>query len=216
MRILFLIIFTLACLGNVVAQALDISSGGNPTITGSLGGSVSGGSTIQSDLAFTVNFGEISPVNTNNVVKVTLPVGIRTTQPYQITATLTGPVSGNPQALSTSDVGFGVLNMRDMGPQASNCVSPHIFNPAFNADPTVGMFLAANGRVGYLSSLSGVTTSTLILKGPRATHNNNPNRQGNDGKIFDVVLAVAPQYYAAGSQTWTIVFTISAGPNVPC
>ena len=216
MRILVLIVISLASLGNVVAQALDISSGGTPTITGSLGGSVSGPTTYQNDLAFNVNLGEVSPSNTNGVIKVILPVGIRSNQPYQVTATLIDTANSNPQALGRSDIGFGAMNLRVMGPQAQTCTTPHIFLPLINADPTSGMSINASGRVAYTSSLNVISTSTVILSGPRLTHNANPNRQSNDGWVFDVILAVVPQYYAAGSKNLTIVFNISAGPSVPC
>lgn len=61
--------FTLAGLGSASAQALDISSGGAPTIAGSLGGSVSGSSSVLNNLVVTINFGEISPKNTSGIVK---------------------------------------------------------------------------------------------------------------------------------------------------
>ncbi|HET9711271.1 MAG TPA: hypothetical protein VFP64_05295, partial [Pyrinomonadaceae bacterium] len=47
------------------AQALDISSGGLPTITGAVNGSVTGSASVLNDLVVTVNFGEVSPLNTN-------------------------------------------------------------------------------------------------------------------------------------------------------
>ena len=93
-------VLSLLSLGNVFAQALDISSGGAPTITGAVGGSVTGSSNVLNDLVVTINFGEISPSNTNNIVKVTVPIAVRSNQAYQVTATYSGAVNGNTQALT--------------------------------------------------------------------------------------------------------------------
>src|SRR2546430_17530144 len=81
------------------AQTFDISSGGQPTITGASGGSVTGSSSLLNDLTVTINFGEISPANTNSIVYVVVPIGIRSTLPYQVTVTRTGPSNANAQAL---------------------------------------------------------------------------------------------------------------------
>ena len=45
----------------ISAQALDISSGGQPTITGAVNGTVTGSASVLNDLVVTVNFGEVSP-----------------------------------------------------------------------------------------------------------------------------------------------------------
>src|ERR1043165_4371049 len=97
------------------AQALDISSGGQPTITGAVGGSVTGNSNVTNDLVVTVNFGEVSPLNTNSIVKVTVPIALRSNQPYQVAVSVTGLTNANAQALQASDVGLGIQNMRVLG-----------------------------------------------------------------------------------------------------
>src|ERR1700752_3446677 len=63
-----LILLTVA--PTISAQALDISSGGQPTIAGALNGSVTGSVSVLDDLIVTINFGEVSPANTNAIVKV--------------------------------------------------------------------------------------------------------------------------------------------------
>src|SRR5689334_2407200 len=97
------------------AQALDISSGGQPTITGAVNGSVTGSISVTSDLVVTINFGEVSPLNPNSVVKVTVPIALRSNQPYQVTVSATGINNANPQALQSSDIGFGLQNPRLLG-----------------------------------------------------------------------------------------------------
>ncbi len=209
-------VISLASLGNVFAQALDISSGGAPTITGALSGSVTGSSSLLNDLVVTVNFGELSPLNTNNIVKVTVPIAIRSNQPYRVTVTYAGATNANAQALQKSDIGFGIQNMRRSGTNARICAnSPHIFYSPFNNDPSTNVSLAANGRAQYLSDLADVTTSTTIITGPRLSSGGG-SRATNDAWIFDAILAITPQFYAAGSTSATLTFTISAGPNVPC
>src|SRR6266567_3279718 len=152
------------------AQTFDISSGGQPTITGALGGSVTGSSSVLNDLTVTINFGEISPANTNSIVYVVVPIGIRSTQPYQVTVTVTGPSNANAQALQASDIGFGVNNLQAMGNNSQVCIlSNHIFYSPFNNDPSSTVTIAANGRASYQSSMSNISGSTVILSGPRLT-----------------------------------------------
>jgi len=209
-------VLSLACLGNVFAQALDISSGGTPTITGALGGSVSGASSVLTDLNVTVNFGEISPVNTNNIVKVVVPVAIRSNQPYKVQAAVIGATNANPQAVQRTDIGFGIRNFRAMGSNSRVCTnSSHIIYTPFNNDPATSATIAANGRVTYPSTVNNISTATTVLSGPRLSNGNN-NRQTNDGYIFDAIFTITPQFFAAGVTSATITLTISAGPTVPC
>jgi hypothetical protein len=210
-------VISLASLGNVVAQALDISSGGAPTITGASGGSVTGSSSVLNDLVVTINFGEISPLNTNNIVKVTVPIAVRSNQPYKVTVTYAGSTNANAQALQKSDIGFGLNNWRAMGSNSRICNnSPHLIYSPFSNDPTTTRtFNAATGRAQYTSDLADITTNTTILSGPRLS-NGGASRNTNDGYIFDAIFAITPQFYAAGTTSATLTFTISAGPNVPC
>jgi spore coat protein U-like protein len=96
----------LALAQSASAQALDISSGGLPTITGTVGGSVTGSSDVTNDLVVTVNFGEVSPLNTNSIVKVIVPIALRSNQPYQVAVSVSGLNNANPQALQASDIGL--------------------------------------------------------------------------------------------------------------
>jgi hypothetical protein len=210
--------FLMACMATrVAAQTFDISSGGQPTISGALSGSVSGSSSVLNNLSVTVNFGEISPANSNSLVKVVVPIAVRSTQPYQISVTVSGFGNANPQALQSSDIGFGANNMRSLGSGAQSCTkSSHIFYAPFGNDPAVTKTIAANGRATYQSTLSNVSGSTVILSGPRLTKGSIGARETNDGYAFDTIFALTPQFFAAGGSSATITFTISAGPSVPC
>lgn len=215
--ILVLICFLMiGCVSLAPAQALDISSGGTPTITGALSGSVSGSSSVLNNLSVTVNFGEVSPLNTNNIVKVVVPIAIRSNQPYRVTASLTSSVNANPQAVQTADIGFGIRNFRAMGSNSRVCTrSSHLIYSPFNNDPSTGVTINASGRAAYPSDLSDIVGSTTVLTGPRLS-NGGASRATNDGYIFDAILAITPQFYAAGTTTAVITFTISSGPAAPC
>ncbi len=213
---LLICVISLLSLGNVFAQALDISSGGAPTITGTVGGSVTGSASVLNNLVVTINFGEVSPSNTNNIVKVTVPITVRSNQAYKVTATYSGAINANPQALQKSDIGFGLNNWRAMGSNSRVCALPHIFYAPFSNDPATSVSInAATGRAQYTSDLADVTTNTTILSGPRLS-NGGAARATNDGYIFDAIFTITPQFYAAGTTSATITFTISAGPAAAC
>jgi hypothetical protein len=198
------------------AQAFDIGAGGTPTITGAQGGSVTGNSSTLQDLVVTVNFGELSPINTNNLVKVVVPVAIRSTAPYQVTVSMAASFNANLQAVQGSDIGFGAQNMRQMGNKAQDCTVPHLFRTPFNNDPSANVTLDANGRAAYPSSLQNVGAATVILSGPKLTKVSVTKHEADNGYIFDAIFTIKPQYYVTGSFSATITFNISAGPNVGC
>lgn len=198
------------------AQQFDISSGGTPIVTGVQGGSVTGSSNVTQDLIVTINFGELSPVNANNLVKVVVPIAIRSTAPYQVAVTVAGAFGANLQAVQRSDIGFGARNIRAMGNKSQDCTTPHLFRTPFNNDPAANVTLDVNGRASYPSSLQNISASTVIMSGPKLSKNSITNHEADNGYIFDAIFAIKPQYYASGTFTATITFNISAGPNVTC
>ncbi|HEX6043246.1 MAG TPA: hypothetical protein VFZ22_02060 [Pyrinomonadaceae bacterium] len=218
MRYAFLTALILLALAQTTsAQALDISAGGQPTITGSVSGSVTGSASVLNDLVVTINFGEVSPLNTNSIVKVVVPIALRSNQPYQVSVSVSGLNNANPQALQASDVGFGLQNMDLLGGAGKVCTqSTHIFTSPFNNDPAVTATIGSNGRVVYPSSLANLSGSTVILSGPILSKNNSSKRQQSDGYVFDAIFTVTPQFFAAGVSSATLIFSISPGPNVPC
>ena len=214
---LLAVVSLLAVAQSVSAQALDISSGGQPTITGAVNGTVTGSASVLNDLIVTVNFGEVSPLNTNAIVKVTVPIALRSNQPYQVSVTVSGISNANGQGLQASDVGFGVQNLRLLGGAGQTCnQSTHLVRSPFNNDPATTATVGASGRVGYPSSLANFSGSTIILSGPELSKNNSSKRQQSDGWIFDAILTITPQFFTAGTSSATLIFTIAPGPNVPC
>ena len=128
------------------AQALDISSGGQPTITGAVGGSVTGTSDVTTDLVVTINFGEVSPLNTNSIVKVTVPFALRSNQPYQVSVSMSGLNNANGEAVQASDIGFGIANPRLLGGAGKICTqSNHVIRSPFNNDPALTATVGSNG-----------------------------------------------------------------------
>ena len=214
----FLIVVTLLAVAqSVSAQALDISSGGQPTITGSVNGSVTGSASVLDSLVVTINFGEVSPANTNPMVTVVVPIALRSNQPYQVSVSFSGLTNANTQALQQSDVGFGIQNLRKLGGAGQTCLqSTHIIRSPFDNDPATTATIGANGRVTYPSSLANLSVSTVVLSGPELSKNNSSKRQQSDGWIFDAILTLTPQFFAPGVSSATLIFTIAPGPNVPC
>jgi hypothetical protein len=211
------ILILLAVSQTTSAQALDISSGGLPTITGTVGGSVTGSASVLNDLIVTVNFGEVSPLNTNSIVKVIIPIALRSNQPYQLSVSVSGLNNANVQALQAADIGFGLQNIRKLGGAGQDCnQSTHIIRSPFNNDPATAATVGTNGRVSYPSSLASLSGATIILSGPELSKNNSSKRQQSDGYVLDAIFTVTPQFFAAGVSSATLIFTISSGPNVPC
>ncbi|MDQ3798888.1 MAG: hypothetical protein M3384_05525 [Acidobacteriota bacterium] len=200
------------------SQNFDISSGGQPTITGALNGSVSGSASPTQNLTVTINFGEVSVLNTNSLIKVVVPVAVRSSQPYQVMVSLSGTANADARALQFSDIGFGVNNMRILGNKAQICTNgSHVFRTPFGGDPSTGAAVNSAGRVAYRSSLASVSSgSTVILSGPKLTQGTGSSRRDDDGWVFDVILVITPQFFSAGSTGATLTFSISPGPNVQC
>lgn len=196
----------------IFCQTLDISSGGQPTISGAQGGSVTGSSNVLNNLSVTVNFGEVSPANTNSVVRVVVPIAIRSVTSYVVRAQVSGGTNTNAQAVQRTDIGFGVNNFRAMGSNSRICtLSTHNFTTVFNNDPAATFTINAAGRVAYSSDLAGIANATTILSGPQLSNGVLVTRAANNGYIFDAILAIVPQMYAESNYSATITFTIAAG-----
>ena len=221
LRLLAVLVLTcclvFSALHPVLAANYDIGSAGMPTISGSVGGSVTGSSTLLAALSVTVNFGELSPANANQLVTLVIPIALRSDAAYQVTVTRTGSVGADPNSVQFSDIGFGIQNLRPFGNAASSCGGTSTIRSPFNNDPSSSFTISgATGRAQYLSSLANFGVSTVVLNGPELSDNFAGSGQ-NDGWAFDAILAVKPQYYTPGTfGTFTLTFTISAGPAFQC
>jgi hypothetical protein len=200
-----------------LAARYDIGSAGLPTIAGNVGGSVTGSSTLLANLTVTVNFGELSPVNSNNIVKVVIPIAMRSDSAYKMAVTISGTQSADVNAVRFSDIGFGIQNLRSFGNAATACGANSIIASPFNNDPSSTFTInGATGRAQYTSSLANLGVSTQVLNGPQLSTNFSGSGS-NDGWAFDAILAVKPQYYTPGGlSTITLTFTISSGSAFSC
>jgi hypothetical protein len=201
----------------VLAVKVDIGSAGLPTMTGNVGGSVIGSGLLTDNLVVTVDFGELSPANSNQIVKVVIPIALRSDNAYKVTVTLTGSVGVDPDAVRFSDIGFGVQNLRSFGNTPTACGVNSTFNALFNNDPSSTFTInGATGRAQYTSSLANFAVPTVIINGPQLSQTFKASGR-NDGWAFDAILAVKPQYYTPGVFSGiTLTFVISAGPAFPC
>ena len=199
------------------AARYDIGSAGLPTISGNVGGSVSGSSTLLSALAVTVNFGEISPINSNQIIQIVVPIAMRTDSAYQVAVTRSGSIGGDANSLQFTDIGFGIQNLRSFGNTPTSCGINSIIHTPFNNDPSSSVTInGSTGRAQYSSSLANIGTSTVVLNGPQLSNNFGGSGQ-NDGWAFDAVLAVKPQFYTPGtSGAITLTFVISSGSAFAC
>jgi hypothetical protein len=199
------------------AQGYDISSGGQPTISGALNGSVSGSNSPLQNLTVSINFGEVSAANPNQIVKVVVPVAIRSRQPYQVSVSMTGSGNTDPRAIQLTDIGYGNNNMRPLGSKAQICsTGSHVFSAPFNNDPSTSATINSSGRAAYPSTIANITSSTVILTGPKLTQGTSNSRATDDGWVFDAVFVITPQFFSSGSSVATLTFTIAPGPNVQC
>lgn len=201
----------------VLAAEYDLGSAGLPTMSGNVGGSVTGSATLLAALSVTINFGELSPANPNQIVSVVIPIAMRSDSAYQVTVTRTGSVLPDPNSIQFSDIGFGIQNLRPFGNRATACgVNSIIANPFNNNPASSSTINGATGRAQYLSSLANIGVSTLVINGPQLSEGPGASAR-NDGWAFDAILAVKPQYYTPGvSGIITLTFTISSGSAFGC
>ena len=197
----------------------DIGSGGLATISSTaFGGSVVSDPGLHADLVVAVNFGEVTPINTDPIIKVIIPVALRSRDDYQITLSVTGTLGTEPDALKLSDIGIGIRNLRSLGARAEPCGINSIIRTPFNNDPTTSVTInPTTGRAQYPASLANIVGSTIVINGPHLSSSQGNWRRGTDnGYVFDLILAVVPQWYAAGSFNLTLTLTMSSGPNFNC
>ena len=190
-----------------------MSSAGAPSISGSLGGSVTGANDLTSDLQVTVNFGELSPANPNRVVVVVVPIAMRASGSYALNATVSGLSGGSANSLQLSDIGIGVQNLRSLGGKSSSCGVNSIITPAYNNNPSSAYSFGANGRAVFPSSLSTVGAGTALITGPQLSKNGALKPRSDNGYAIDLILAVVPQFFTPGNFTVTITLQLTSTCN---
>lgn len=190
-----------------------IGPAGTPTISGGMNASVAGASQVGGRLQLTIDFGEVSPLNAARMVVVSVPVALRSLASYEVLATVSGTVSGDPNAVQLSDVGFGMQNLRRLGKFATNCGANSKIQLPFNNDPSTNVDLSK--RAAYTSTLADIGLSRAVLRGPKLSTKVINNKKKN-GYIVDVVLVIIPQFYSVGTFRATLTLTMGSGPSLPC
>jgi len=232
LRRLPLLIFALVILS---VAAFGQSNSGSITLQGTASGyvevraggaaSISTGGTITNNKAkgdqldnpsvLTLDFGEVSPSNTNAFVSATVPLRLRSNVAYTLKMTAAAMTygSGTPDADSgtLADIGFGVTSAaRDSG---GGVMAGTDTVASGSGDPTSGSHGATNGTSGryvYNSgfSLSDYSSATTLLTGPRVMKAAVPAGTTN-GLVVNTVFAVKPQFFTPGSFSTSVTFTIS-------
>jgi hypothetical protein len=199
------------------STTFDIGSGGPPSITGSLGGRVAvANGDLLSDLVVRVELGELSPINRNAIIKVVVPIAIRSRDPYEVTVSVaSGGTGGTTLAPQLSDVGFGLQNLQLLGKGKRCSVASHRISSPFDNDPSVTV--NRTGRATYPSALSDVGASRMVLQGPDLSTGAVNPRVSDNGWRFDAIFALVPQFFEPGTSWVTLTFHIDqAASNLPC
>jgi hypothetical protein len=191
-----------------VSNFVELTSGGAVTLTGNSGGSVITDGTANSPLAVVVNLGELGPSNTNNFVKLSVPLRLRSNVAYQLNMVSSVAGAGATSfSLKDTDVGFGLT------PAARPAnLAPGVDTNDTPGDPTVGGSTDANGRwvfSGSNSTLGAYAVSGEVLTGPRV----NKAVAGNSATNLTVpaIFAIKPQFFdPAPAITITAQFTVVA------
>jgi hypothetical protein len=200
-------------LQGTVSGYVEVRSGGAASVTG--GGSITNNKAIGDKLdnpsVLTVDFGEVSPSNTNAFVKATVPVRLRSNVTYTLkvsAAAMTYGGSNDADSVTLADIGFGLASVTRTvtGGVASGTDTV----ASGNGDPTSNGAVNGAGRFAYSSgfSLNDYTSATTVLTGDRIMKAAVPTGSTN-GLMVDTVFAVKPQFFTPGSFSTSVTFTIS-------
>jgi hypothetical protein len=198
------------------ASNFDIGSGGQPTITGSLGGQVTvANGSLLSDLSVTVDLGEVSPINRNAEIRVVVPIAIRSRSDYQVTVSAVSGGTGTALSPQLADVGFGIQNLQILGKGKRCSVASHRITAPFDNDPATTV--NRTGRASFQSDLSDLGVSRVVLQGPELSTGAVNPRVSDNGWRFDAVFVLVPQFFAPGTSSFTLTFQINAASTAfPC
>lgn len=206
---------------SIQAQNFDISLEGPPVVTGAVGTvSVSPSSAnFSTSLLVNISLGELGPSNQNSYVSIKVPVIIRSSRSYQVTASLSNPTfSSDPEGVQPSDVSFAIQNLRVAGDGANaNVCSNNTINPSYNNN---GFAIQATPRLVYSSTLKDILNAggsgVRLIDGPRLSAFVSP-RASNNGYRFDLIMRIAPQFYSPFNSSWSILLNISQrNPGISC
>jgi hypothetical protein len=192
-----------------VSGYVDVASGGNASLSGSSGGSITNNKTKGQVLTgLTINLGELGAGNPSSFVKATVPLRLRSNASYSLTMGATQLPTGDPNALLSSDIGFGLANIS----RADTNVLAGVDTPAtgVSGDPTLDAdAVPGTDRWDYSANkrLSDYSTAKSILSGARVMKPVPISLL--DGLVFNTFFCVKPQFFTPATFSSTVTFTIS-------
>jgi hypothetical protein len=193
------------------AQILRVTSAGNATLAGNLGGGVTVQSASNAALATVVNFGDVGPANASNYVCFTQPLALRSDVQISLRLAVTAEAFAAPAgAVKKSDIGLGLINLRTGGPLAT--IANITMTPAFTADPCAAP-KNADGIPTYSATLATLPTAapgTAVLQSTGAISFLPALNLGANRVLVDLRMAIAPQFYNAGNFSATVTVTITS------
>ncbi len=206
-----LAILLCAPLGGAQPLLLRLSSGGNTSLAGSLGGAVLVQSPSDTVLQTVIHFGDVGPNNRNSYVCLTQPLFLRARIPSSLRAALTINSFGNgPGDLQTTDIGIGIQNLQASGKLAD--ISTTTVAAGFDADPCAAP-KDGDGVPTFSTTLSdlgvGAPGTTVIQSAGPISPRGGRNSQRNRVELT-LRLAIAPQAFTAGNFSATLTLTLTS------
>lgn len=193
------------------AQSVKITSGGNATLTGSIGGGVTTQSGRDSIIVTVASFGDVGPNNPSSYVCLRQPVLVRALVPSTVRLAVTAESFGpGASRIGKQDIGVGFVNLVPSGPNAD--LSTTTVLPAFASDPCAAP-KDQDGIPQFAGTLAGLATTApgtaaIASTGPISLRGS-LNSQSN-AALVDLKLAIAPQAFRAGSFSLTLRVTLTA------
>ena len=209
-RLVVATLFALALSSSAAAQTVRVTSAGNASLSGNVGGGITVQTPSNNALATVVNFGEVGPANTSNYVCFVQPLALRADAAISLRLAVTASSFGAAAtALRKSDIGLGLTNLADGGPLAS--IATTSITPAFATDPCSAA-KNIDGVPNFSATLNSVATAapgTTVLQSTGAI-SALPNLNLTVNRVLvSLRMAIAPQLYAAGSFSATVTVTIT-------
>jgi hypothetical protein len=174
-----------------------------PQITGAVGGGARGHVITPQAFTDTLSFGELSPINTNPVVRIARTCTANTgTGVTEIRLSVPTMTFADPDMLQYSDIGVGIQNVQRTG---GGCAG--VITPAYNMDPSTSYTINAAGRATYSASLASIASPSgvVVIK-----------LRSSSTIRFDVVFACVPSYYTPGSSSFTVTVALVSSSGSPC
>ena len=176
---------------------------GPAQVTGAIGGGARGTNITPMAFTDTLSFGELSPINTNTVVRIARTCTATTgTGVTEIRLSVPSRTFSDTDMLQYSDVGVGIQNVRRTGGGCAGVVTA-----AYNNDPSTSFTIGASGRAAYTTSLANIVNPAgiTVLKLRTAST-----------VQFDVVFACVPSYYSPGASSFDVTVALNVSSGSPC